>query len=121
MIFKNLKEKKIILGSSSQRRQELLNNMGLKFRVEAKKFDEKFPQNLNLFKVSEHLALKKASQFILKKNELLITSDTTVILNNSILNKPKDSNDAFNMLKNISGKKHIVNTGVCIKSNNIHC
>ena len=116
MIFKNLKDKNIILGSSSQRRQELLNNLGLKFRVESKKFDEKFPQNLNLFEVSEYLALEKARQFILKKNELLITSDTTVILNNSILNKPKNYTDAFNMLKNISGKKHIVNTGVCIKS-----
>jgi len=116
MIFKNLKDKNIILGSSSKRRQELLNNLGLKFRVELKKFDEKFPQNLNLLEVSEYLALEKASQFILKKNELLITSDTTVILNNSILNKPKNYTDAFNMLKNISGKKHIVNTGVCIKS-----
>ena len=46
MIFKNLKDKNIILGSSSERRQELLNNLGLKFRVELKKFDEKFPQNL---------------------------------------------------------------------------
>ena len=67
MIFKNLKDKNIILGSSSKRRQELLNKIGLKFRVEVKKFDEKFPQNLNLLEVSEHLALKKASQFKLKK------------------------------------------------------
>ena len=108
----------IILGSSSPRRKELLTNLGVKFTVKTTNKEEKYPSILKDEEIAEFLAQQKASYFLdqLKSNDLLITADTIVALDSIILNKPKDKNDAFNMLSKLSDNTHKVITGVCIKT-----
>lgn len=118
MIFNNLKNKKIILASKSPRRQELLKGLGLSFEVKTKEVKEDFPNALASNKVASFLAQKKANAFELSDNELLITSDTTVLLEGKVLNKPKNEKEAAEMLQSLSGKSHQVCTGVCVKTSN---
>ena len=116
MMFKNLINKKIILASKSPRRQELFKGLGISFEIKTKDFDEDFPCTLNNYDVARFLAKKKAEAFELSADEILITSDTTVLLSNRILNKPQNTEEAIEMLQSLSGKIHQVTTGVCIKS-----
>ena len=121
MIFENLKGKEIILASQSPRRQELLNGLGLKFKVFVKQgIDEDFDAEIPLKEVAGYLAKKKAAAY---NNEItdkviVITADTIVCTDSQILNKPSDRADAIRMLSDLSGKKHEVITAVCIKSIN---
>ena len=121
MILDNLKSYKIILASNSPRRQNLIKELGVKIEI-AKPIDtdETYPQNIETHKIPEYLSQKKAKAYkhLIKQNNLLITADTVVILNNKIINKPKDKNDAHNILQQISNNKHTVITGVCITTNN---
>lgn len=107
-----------ILASKSPRRQQLLKSLGIDFVVQTKNIDETYPKNLSPSKIPEYLADKKAKAFTneLNNNDLLITADTIVVLNGKVLEKPKDYNDAFQMLKALSGKMHEVITGVCLSS-----
>lgn len=117
MLTEILADYKIILGSGSPRRKQLLKELNLDFEVRiAVNMDESFPKEMHVEAVPLFLAKQKASalQETLKPNELLITADTVVILDNTIINKPVDEEDAFIMLKSLSGKVHRVNTGVCI-------
>jgi len=84
--------------------------------VEVREIDENFPVDMAAFEVPEYLAIQKAIPFKddFKKNDLLITSDTIVLINNQILGKPLDYKHAFEMLQLLSGRKHMVITGVCI-------
>ena len=109
----------IILGSSSPRRKNLLKKLGLKFTIQTTNKEEKYPSILKEEKIATFIACQKASYLTkkLKKNDLLITADTIVILNKEILNKPENEDDAFNMLSKLSGNTHKVITGVCIKTN----
>ena len=116
MMFKNLINKKIILASKSPRRQELLKGLGISFEIKTKKIDEDFPNTIDASNVAAFLAQKKAKTFELSIDEILITSDTTVLLTDRILNKPQNTEEAIEMLKSLSGKPHKVCTGVCIKS-----
>mgnify|MGYP001419753686 CR=1 FL=1 len=116
MIFKNLINKKIILASKSPRRQELLRGLGISFEIKTKEIDEDFPNTIDASNVASFLAQKKAEAFELSIDEILITSDTAVLLTNRILNKPENTEEAIEMLKSLSGKTHKVYTGVCIKS-----
>ena len=116
MIFKNLINKKIILASKSPRRQELLRGLGIPFEIRTKEIDEDFPNTIDTIDVASFLAKKKAEAFELSIDEILITSDTAVLLTNRILNKPQNTEEAIEMLKSLSGKTHKVCTGVCIKS-----
>lgn len=116
MILNNLVDKNIILASKSPRRQELLKGLGLSFKVKTKEVHEDFPSSLSSNKVSAFLAKKKANAFELTENELLITSDTTVLLEGKVLNKPANKKEAVEMLQNLSGKSHQVCTGVCVKT-----
>jgi len=116
MIFKNLINKKIILASKSPRRQELLRGLGIPFEIRTKEIDENFPNTVDASDVASFLAQKKAEAFELSIDEILITSDTAVLLTNRILNKPQNTEEAIEMLKSLSGKTHKVCTGVCIKS-----
>ncbi|WP_339711531.1 Maf family nucleotide pyrophosphatase [Cyclobacterium amurskyense] len=111
-----INNKKIILSSNSPRRQQLLRDLGLEFEVKTMDTDESYPENLDSEEVATYLAEKKAGTFLpsLKKDEVLITADTVVIANNTILNKPLNENEAFKMLELINGKSHLVTTGVCI-------
>ena len=110
----------IILGSQSPRRKELFAGLNLPFRVEVREIDENFPAEMPAFEVPEYLAIQKAIPFKLDltKNDLLITSDTIVLIDNQILGKPLDYEHAFEMLQLLSGRKHMVITGVCITTAN---
>lgn len=108
----------IILASKSPRRQQLLSDLGLKFSVQSIDIPEEFPEGLGMTEVPVYLAELKAFAFLpqLKSNQLIITADTIVWLDGQVLNKPTDYADGFRMLKDLSGKKHQVLTGVCLLS-----
>lgn len=108
----------LILGSQSPRRKELLEKLGLDFRQISLNADESFPADLPPVEVAEFLSRKKAAAGIndLKKDQLLITSDTTVVIGKSILNKAINAKEAKAMLQLLSGKDHLVISGVCLSS-----
>lgn len=107
----------IILGSGSPRRMELLQSLGLKFRVMSPKVDESYPDDLTSKEVAVYLAEKKALAFPkLEPKELLITADTIVTYEQEILGKPENEPHAIEMLEKLSGKTHSVITGVCLKT-----
>lgn len=92
--------------------------MGFIFKVRVSNKEEIYPSNLNEKQVSEFLAIQKANHLIenLQDNDLLITADTIVVCKNTILNKPKDKEEAKEMLLTLSGKTHKVITSVCLQS-----
>jgi septum formation protein len=107
----------LVLASSSPRRQYLMKEAGFTFTSEKPDVDESFPSALPVDQVARYLAEKKAEYFRLNiKNEVILTADTVVILNNKIINKPEDRTDAIAMLSALSGNTHLVMTGVCILS-----
>jgi len=118
MLSELLKNKKIILASKSPRRKELLAGLDIEFETRTKDIDESYSEILSPHKVAEFLADKKAKAFKkeLQVNEIVITSDTVVICDGEILEKPKSKIQAFDMLSKLSGKQHRVVTGVCLMS-----
>ena len=107
----------LILASSSPRRQYLMREAGYDFTVEKPDVDESFPKELPVEQVAKYLASKKAEYFRVElHNEIVITADTVVILDNTILNKPENRDEAISMLSRLSSRTHIVMTGVCILS-----
>ncbi|MBW8333228.1 MAG: Maf family nucleotide pyrophosphatase [Prolixibacteraceae bacterium] len=118
MLLHNIESYEIILASKSPRRQQLLADLGLKFRVESMDIPEDFPEGLGMTEVPVFLAELKAEAFcpILKDNQLVITADTIVWLDGQVMNKPSDYANGFRMLKELSGNKHQVLTGVCLLS-----
>ncbi len=107
----------LILASSSPRRQYLMREAGYNFTVEKPDVDESFPKELPIEQVAKYLASKKAEYFRSEiHDEVVITADTVVILDNTILNKPADRAEAIHMLSRLSGRTHLVMTGVCILS-----
>lgn len=116
--MKDLKKHKLILASKSPRRQYLLKELGLDFVVHTKEVDESFPENLNAQEIPLYLCKKKADAFDeeLTDNTIVITADTIVWIEGQVLNKPENFDDAVRMLKLLSGKKHEVYTGVCLRS-----
>ncbi len=105
----------LILASSSPRRKFLMEEAGFLFQVVAPDIDESFPADMPPEKVPIWLAGKKAA-VIPVDNEVVVASDTVVILEGRILNKPADRDEAFSMLSDLSGKTHRVVTAVCIRS-----
>ena len=118
MLAEILKSRHLILASSSPRRQELIKGLGLDFEIRIKPVKEEYPHRLRHFEISDYLAHLKSMPFVeeLNPNDILITSDTIVWFNAKALGKPKDNNDAFEMLKSLSGHTHEVITSVCFKS-----
>jgi septum formation protein len=118
MIIDKLNKFKIILASRSPRRQQLIRELGLKFDVVIKEYDEIFPEGLNGEEIAKHIAFEKSASFKneLKDNEIVITADTIVWCNNKVLGKPLSREDAAYILKEISGNTHDVITGVSIRS-----
>ncbi len=107
----------LILASSSPRRQYLMREAGFTFTVEKPDVEETFPDDLPVEQVARYLANKKAEYFRKEiHNQVIVTADTVVILEGKILNKPGDRNEAISMLSQLSGKTHLVMTGVCILS-----
>ncbi len=119
-MIKNLfKEYDIILASASPRRKLLLEELGIKFRVETKNVDESYPPNYPVEKIAKYLSEIKSAAFKtseLSSKSLIITADTTVNLGKTILGKPGNYQSAANMLRNLSGKKHNVITGITLRS-----
>ena len=115
-MFDKLKNYKVILASGSERRRQLLEELGIDFEVVVKPYDESFPDNLRGEQIAEYIAASKAKMFVndIKANELIITADTIVCLDGKILGKPSDKAGALRMLREISGKTHEVITGVSI-------
>ena len=114
----NLKNYKIILGSHSPRRKELLEKTGLKFIVRPSDVEEDFKAFINIEEAAKAMAKLKANSFNdLKNNEILICADTLVSVGKKILGKPKSEKEAEEMLRLLSGKVHKVTTGITIKSN----
>ncbi len=108
---------KLLLGSNSPRRKELLQQLGYEFSVVSINCEEAYPDNLSSEKIAGFLAEKKANFFRnLEKDEVLITADTIVALENEILGKPKNQEQALEMLMKISGKTHQVYTAISFKN-----
>lgn len=110
---------KIILASNSPRRKELLSGIDVEYEIRTlPHIDESYPKTLPNEDVAQYLARKKASAYLshLQENELLITADTVVLLNNKIYGKPANETEAKLMLHDLSGQTHRVITGVCITS-----
>ncbi len=108
---------RFILASASPRRKEILENAGFSFEIIVSDADENITEELSPEKTVEELAKRKAMA-VLKDNEdaVVFGCDTVVAIDGKILGKPKDDEDAFNMLSMLSGKTHTVSTGVCICS-----
>ena len=121
-LFDNIREYRVILGSGSPRRKELLAMLDIDFEVRsAGDVDESYPADLPAEEVPLYLARKKSNAFLsgLRENELFITADTVVICDNNVLGKPGDSEEAFRMLKMLSGRKHAVVTGITVATREI--
>lgn len=108
--------KKIILASQSPRRKELLELLQIDFTILSEEVDESYDNNMSPDGIVEYLALKKASAIAdnLSENAIVIGSDTIVELDGEILLKPKDFEDAAQILRKLSGKEHHVYTGLAI-------
>lgn len=111
--------KHIILASGSPRRREILETVGLQFDVLVSDADESSvsPENLPVSVYVQELSLLKATaaaKAARVKDSLIISADTVVTFEGKILGKPKDREDAFLMLKSLSGKCHSVFTGICV-------
>lgn len=111
--------KNIVLASTSPRRQELLENVGLVFDIIAPDYDENILNKSFSYELIETIAEKKGESVAVKCNfpALIISADTVVIFNNIVLGKPKDFDDAYNMLKMLNGQTHKVVTAVCMIDN----
>jgi len=121
MIFKNLKDYRIILASGSPRRQDLMKQLGLEFDVITRPVEEIFPEGMKGEEIAIYLSKLKADAFdesFFQESVLLITADTVVCLNDEVLGKPLDREDAINILTRLSGKMHKVITGISIRTAN---
>lgn len=108
---------KIILASQSPRRQEILKTAGLEYQVIPSKVDERFNHNLSVEEAVMDLAFQKANFVAEERGEsdlLIIGADTIVVINNEVLGKPKNYQDAFRMLNMLQGNTHQVLTGVAL-------
>ncbi len=109
---------KIILASGSPRRQQFFKDFDFDFEVRLKEVEEIYPDHLKAEEITNYLAELKAKAFDgeIADNEVLVTSDTLVWLNDKALGKPKDYDDAFQILKSLSNATHEVITSVCFKT-----
>lgn len=113
-----LLNRKLVLGSRSPRRKYILEQAGFTFDILPADVEEVYPTDIPLREVPTYLARKKAAAIIgqVPDDALVITSDTIVLLNEQIYEKPTDRADAFRILSDLSGHMHEVITGVCLMS-----
>lgn len=113
-----MKNYKFILASASPRRKELLSIYIKDFKIMPADIEETVPSNIALEDAPLYIAKEKATAVFdkLSEDNIIITADTIVLLENKIYGKPKDRLDAYNMIKTLSGKTHQVITGVCCYS-----
>ena len=110
-------EYKLLLASNSPRRKQLLAGLDIPFTVNVlPSISEDYPSEMPAKEVAKFLAVKKAEPYktVIANDELVLTADTVVIVDNIVLGKPQDSDEACAMLRQLSGKTHQVVTGVCL-------
>lgn len=121
MINKRFQTKNLILASGSPRRQYLLKELGLDFEILAPKVSEHYPDNLTPVQIAVYLAELKSNNFDVSRfseNTILITADTIVSIDDEILGKPGNYQEAVCMLQKLSGRRHDVITAVCLRARN---
>ncbi len=114
-----LKPYEVILASGSPRRKQLLEEMGIDFRVETRPVKEVLPEGKTPEETAVYLSRLKAKAFkgdYFVSNQIIITADTIVVLDDKITGKPSDRKEAIAMLQKLSGRSHKVITGVTLKS-----
>ncbi len=119
MLKPQLSKFDIILASASPRRKQLLEEIGIPFKVQTKNVEESFPSHLKPDEVAAYLSTLKAKAFLddeFNERTLVITADTIVTLNGKILGKPTGRQNAIQILQQLSAKKHRVITGVTMRS-----
>ena len=118
LLHQKLSGKELILASKSPRRQFLLKELGLEFKIKDLDVDETFPEKLTREAIPLFLSKLKAEEAskTLEENQIMITADTIVWLGKEVLNKPKDEKEAKTMLTRLSGHMHEVITAVSINS-----
>lgn len=117
-ILKN--ETELVLSSASPRRKELFKIISEKFKIIKPNVEESVPDNIKLYERPAYLAKKKALYTVrnLSEKAVVVGCDTGVFIDGEMLGKPKDKEDAFLMLKKLSGREHSVITGCCITDGN---
>ena len=113
----NLEKYKVILASGSPRRRELMAGLGVNYEVRIlPDVDESYPDTLQGEEIPLYIAKEKADAYIpmMQPDELIITADTIVWLDGKVLGKPRDREDAVQILRTMSGRTHKVFTGVCV-------
>lgn len=118
MLANKLKKYNLILASGSPRRQQFFKDLDLDFEIRLKEIEEVYPPELKAAEITNYLAELKANAFEgeLQPNDILITSDTIVWHKDKALGKPKNEQDAFEILKSLSNATHEVITSVCFKT-----
>ena len=117
MLINQLKKHKIFLVSASPRRHQLLREMDIAFEYLPSEVEEKYPTSLTAVEVVEHLSQLKLSTIVIEDypdNAIFIACDTIVVVEDKIIGKPKDEEDALAILRQLSGKEHTVLTGVTV-------
>lgn len=109
--------RKILLASSSPRRQQLLEEAGFWFATLKIPFDESYPADLPVYQIAEYLAEQKSNLAIkhLPEDDILLTADSIVVLGQTVFGKPSSFQEAYKILASLSGKKHMVYTGICLR------
>lgn len=119
ILHQRLKSYHLILASQSPRRQQLLSEAGLEYELSPRfECEEIFPNDLPASEVAEYLSRLKSEAYpqVLVDGDILLTADTVVVAEERILGKPADKDDAFAMLRMLSGREHEVITGVTLRS-----
>lgn len=107
---------KIVLGSKSPRRKEILSLVCDNFEIRVSDADESYSSDTPLSEVPKILAERKAMAIDMAEDEIIIGSDTVVLIDNELLGKPKTRENAIRVLKKMSGKAHLVVSGICVRS-----
>ncbi|MBS7321414.1 MAG: septum formation protein Maf [Myroides sp.] len=117
MLKEKFRNKKIILASNSPRRKQFLTDLGVTFSIQPANVNEEYPSFLKGKDIALYIAEQKASVFSnIADDEIIITCDTVVWIDDTSLEKPQNKEDALQMLQKLSGKTHEVISAVCIKS-----
>ena len=118
MLNEKLKNYNIILASGSPRRQQFFKDLGLDFEIRLKEVKEEYPPVLRHFEITDYLAQLKSMPFLeeLTDKDILVTSDTIVWHQDTCLGKPRNNDEAFEMISSLSGKTHEVVTSVCMRT-----
>jgi len=118
MLQEQLKNRNLILASKSPRRQKFLSDLSLSFTIDTRDVEEIYPDNLRGVEITDFLAKLKSDPFkSLNDEDIVVTSDTIVWMDNKAIGKPKNEKEAIQILQKLSGNMHQVLTSVYIKSN----